>query len=246
MPKGTPAERVLNKDKRIRVSERDAEVIPGISVGDRTRILSAIKNYETGELALDDARIAIAYTYSLIERIEEEMAHLREQQVELVRVADAVEVTEGFPQLAKDATVAIQKVNNSFTRIKMLGNLSKVAKTLVEQMEKQEKIKESRARQEYISIQKHSAVLSGMLSAFVAAMVEEGVDRPSRVNIFHRFKEFQERYPVIEEDMAMIHKRLFSHPEEQAVEDADYEVIPESTSYEGVKDLIVPPKKVKQ
>lgn len=241
MPKKTPAERLLSK--RTPVAERGAEIIPGLSIGDRTRILKAIRNYETGELALDDARIAIAYTYTTMERIEEALETLAESEKELLRVIAEREITDEYSQAQKDIDLALSKSKSALTRIGMFTNLSKVVKTLVEQMEKQEKIKESRARQEFISIQKHSAVLSGMLTAFVAAMVEEGIEKPMRVGIFHRFKEFQERYPVIEESMDMIHKRLFAHPEEQAVVDADYTIVPTEDTYETAKSLVV--KRVK-
>lgn len=165
------------------------EVIPNFSIETRDKVLKAIKEYGTGKFPLEDARGAIAYSYSLLSRVEEQY--------------DALE-SLGVPP---DPKIIGEKLN-------ILRELSMMTKRLVGQMGEHQKILESKKRQEFISIQEHAAVLDAMITIFTVSLIQEGLTEGQRVGVFTRFKELQQVYPVVETDLEIIKKRLFGTPEE--------------------------------
>lgn len=190
--------------------DEDVELFPGFPVSAREKVLTYLKNFdvEAAEGKQSEARSAIAYTYSLIERAEEEYARLEEVQREI----EHLEKKKGRDKIKR----LKDEMKNIKSKLSVLERLSRFADKLVTQQKKRQEIEESTARERQISIEYHSAVLDAMVKAMVLAMIQSGLTKKERVEIFQHFQEFRKRYPAIVTDLESIRTNLFGPPESMA------------------------------
>lgn len=238
MPKNPPGTIALHRGDHVPVARRGDSVIPGLTSNERTRIIKFIRDYKTHDLNLDDARTSIAYTYTLIERTEEEMerqdglVERRLQRIlnkEIVPEAvyeDGKLVKPQYTEEMQAEDIDTLKMAHSNKRITLFSRLAKLAKTLVEQMEKHEKMNVDKQKQSVISLEVHSSILAGLVETFTQALLREGLTEGQRVSIFRRFKKISQEYPVVITDLKQIRKRLFGDSDKPLI-DADFKVLPD-------------------
>jgi len=186
----TRSESIIRQGRASRTKiDLDEEVLPGLTQKSRLKILESIQSF--GDFPLEDPRSAIAYIYSIIARIEEEYTKLE--------------------QIYEEEGDTVKGIKN---RINILNTLSTNVNKLVKSMVDHQNIKESRQRQELMTIQEHSAILEAIMSAFTISLLQEGLSEDVRISIFKRFKDIQGQYPVVTTDLERIKKRLYGTPEE--------------------------------
>lgn len=223
------AEELLKKDKSMSQEERQVkEIFDGVSAETRMKVLKSIKEYDSEEFDLSEVMGVLKYTFSLIERSEEEFEKLQKKQEELQQLKAEMAKKSGD----SDDAVYLQQLESEIEAIRenmgILKDLTGLANRLVVQQERRERIEESRRRQNMIEITEHAAILEALAGAMRLALIQEGFSQKEREAVFQRYHQIQSRYPLVTQDMEELHKRLFGTPQEKAkIQDADFEVLDE-------------------
>jgi len=221
------AKELLKKDQSMTQEERQAtEIFDGVSAETRLKVLKSIKDYDAEKFDLSDTMDTIRYTFSLIERTEEEFDKLEQKREDLkeLKMAMAEKVGESEDVVFLEALEA--DVENIRENISVLQDLTQLANKLVMQQERRERIEESRRRQNMIEITEHAAILEALVGALRLALIQEGFSQKEREAVFQRYHQIQSRYPLITRNMEELHKRLFGTPKDKAeIQDADFELL---------------------
>lgn len=233
--------------KLIRKTKEPQEV--GITKEERNNVLKAIRDHESTLLEEDSITNAINFTWTIIQRAEEEWLAMEETANALTELAESGEAVEEEPEGATNRKRKkakkpnyfnlLEKVDRHRKNIALLTKFSQLLKDLGTLLEKRENINEKRMQQEYIKITQHSAVLDAYVKCMLIAMMEAGVPGEKKLEVVRRFQKIYQEYPLITEDLQSIHDRLFGTPEQ--VIDVDYEFVKDSTpdvSPIEAKDLI--------
>lgn len=168
----------------------------------RDLILDSIKQFNEDEgFEIDDASKAIAYTWSVIARMEETLSATNDNKL----------------------------LGSLYT------NLVRAAKNLVDQMLSHQKIKESKAKQEYISIATHAAILRALQDIFMLSLRKQGFTEFQISELVDEMSRLQKEYPVAELTMADLKERIYGEKPKEIVVEA-----PPRDRYEELKELSQP------
>lgn len=175
-----------------------------ISKEQRDLILDSIKQFNEDEgFEIDDASKAIAYTWSVIARMEEQLAVTNDNKL----------------------------LGSLYT------NLVRAAKNLVDQMLSHQKIKESKAKQEYISIATHAAILKALQDIFMLSLRKQGFTEFQISELVDEMSRLQREYPVAELSMEDLKERIYGEKPKEIVAEA----LPDpTTKFEELKKLAQP------
>lgn len=201
----TQAEKLLKSKSKPKSSMLNSV---SITVDQRNAILESIRTFDDPtEFPIDDARRAIGYTWSVIARLEQDIANCGDS--------------------------------------KLLGSLYsslvRATKTLVDQMLSHQKIQESKAKQEYISITTHAAILKALQDIFILSLRKRGFTESQIVDLVEEMSHLQKEYPIVELDMPTLKKRLFGEDPTASLPAPDE--IPVDQKYNRINQLSKPIKR---
>jgi hypothetical protein len=170
----------------------------------RDLILDSIKQFNEDEgFEIDDASKAIAYTWSVIARMEEQIATTNDNKL----------------------------LGSLYT------NLVRAAKNLVDQMLSHQKIKESKAKQEYISIATHAAILKALQDIFMLSLRKQGFTEFQIGELIDEMGRLQKEYPVAELSMEDLKERIYGEKPKEVTA----RLLPSpSSKFEELKELAKP------
>lgn len=131
----------------------------------------------------------------------------------------------------------LSKTNDNKLLGTLYTNLVRATKTLVDQMLSHQKIQESKAKQEYISIVTHAAILKSLQEIFILSLRKQGYTERNIIDIVEEMARLQKEYPVAELSMASLKERLYG--EKEKVVDVVAIPAPEQ-QYEELKNLVKP------
>jgi len=209
--------------KLLRKKKEPTEV--GLTKADRNNILQAIKSYGSEDLEIDSLKTVIQYTWTLVQRAEEEWNQLNKTSLAIDELLNEipdepleVSTTDRRPKKVKKPKITAyqlkEKVDRHIDNLTLLTKFSTLLKDLGKSIERQEVIKEKQLNQEFIKITQHSAVLDAYVKCMLLAMMEAGIPSDKKLEVVKRFQKINSEYPLITEDLASIHKRLFGTPEQ--------------------------------
>lgn len=131
----------------------------------------------------------------------------------------------------------LSKTNDNKLLGTLYTNLVRATKTLVDQMLSHQKIQESKAKQEYISIVTHAAILKSLQEIFILSLRKQGYTERNIIDIVDEMARLQKEYPVAELSMESLKERLYG--EKEKVVEVVAIPAPEQ-QYEEIKNLVKP------
>jgi hypothetical protein len=223
----------------------------GISKEERNNVLRAIEKYNSKDLETDGVDTAISFTWTMLQRAEDEWNALNKVEDEIDAALthevgdDAEEEDKGKGKRRKKVSsgaATLYSLKNKVERHRknflLLREFAKIIKDLGSLVEKREVIREKRMQAEWISIATHSAVLDAYVKCMLLAMMEANVPEPMRLEVVRRYQKLYVNYPIVTEDLQSIHDRLFGTPQEVA--NVQWEAIDSTPNYtqEEIRDQV--------